>query len=426
MNARTPTFILVTILAVGHGLYACRTGPITSPDTLLHSSRADLLIAARFDYASYLAAAARITVTSDGGKTRQLTAFVHPGFNVAWITLVALFKCAFGTAWKEALVALNWVMSVMISTLVLVVVQRVTKSAAAVLFVAVCLALAYELFSWIPYVLNDVSFVALMLALLVVTINIRRSAGVALVISYVACAGLALIILFYRPTATPAVLTVCVALIFGRISRAHDPAARPVFARRFAAAAATLLILVVVAHAAVMQNPARWPMGIFRSWITNQLSVEARFGWVIHDRPMTYRAAPKSLSDHLLLTASRSWHFLMVAPPEFSTAHKLWNSLFFLPLYVFALVAVTHVLGRHSRLGADGWWTAWVFSVLVMSFLAFHSLQKIDFDWRYRLPVLPPLCILAGIGFAECWPRVISLFPYQRRGNAAPEPERRL
>jgi hypothetical protein len=37
----------------------------------------------------------------------------------------------------------------------------------------------------------------------------------------------------------------------------------------------------------------------------------------------------------------------------------------------------------------------------VLSYALFHALVQVDFDWRYRIPILPHLILLAAGGLAD-------------------------
>ena len=61
--------------------------------------------------------------------------------------------------------------------------------------------------------------------------------------------------------------------------------------------------------------------------------------------------------------------------------HNGVNLVWFVPLYVFGAVALA--AWRDRRLKA-------LIVVYVLPFSAFHAVQQIDFDFRDRMPVLPP------------------------------------
>jgi hypothetical protein len=37
----------------------------------------------------------------------------------------------------------------------------------------------------------------------------------------------------------------------------------------------------------------------------------------------------------------------------------------------------------------------------LLSYAIFHALVQVDFDWRYRIPILPHLILLAAGGLAD-------------------------
>jgi hypothetical protein len=98
------------------------------------------------------------------------------------------------------------------------------------------------------------------------------------------------------------------------------------------------------------------------------------------------------------------WKWLYYFAPwagDYSAVHKAVNLLFFAPLYLFAAVALATWRDRRSKA---------LLVFFVLAFSGFHAVQQIDFDFRYRLPVLPALIMMAAAGWARA---------RNRRGRAA-------
>ena len=95
-----------------------------------------------------------------------------------------------------------------------------------------------------------------------------------------------------------------------------------------------------------------------------------------------------TLVDIAAITADRFVHFFAVSAAGFSRAHRLANIAFYLPLYLLALIGLVTAVRR----GDD---VVILAAIIVLVVAFWHSLVIIDYDWRYRLPVLPYLIFIA-------------------------------
>lgn len=83
------------------------------------------------------------------------------------------------------------------------------------------------------------------------------------------------------------------------------------------------------------------------------------------------------------------WAFII---GRHSLIHKVINILIFIPLYLFALSGTIESFKNESKSKVK-------FLLLIVVFYnVFHALTEVDFDWRYRVPILPVLIILASYG----------------------------
>ncbi|HEX8579892.1 MAG TPA: hypothetical protein VF655_09905, partial [Allosphingosinicella sp.] len=124
-------------------------------------------------------------------------------------------------------------------------------------------------------------------------------------------------------------------------------------------------------------------------------------GLVVWQRPETYLAPPHGLAGYLAIMAARFGWFFAPGAAGYSGAHWIIQIAFFAPAYglaswfVFTLLAGRSTLERSSRdvgLAALG---------AILLYAMFHALMHVDYDWRYRIPVLPHLILLAACGFSD-------------------------
>ena len=91
--------------------------------------------------------------------------------------------------------------------------------------------------------------------------------------------------------------------------------------------------------------------------------------------------------DYAAITADRFVHFFAFLSASFSARHNVTGAAFYGALYLLAIVAV---IAATRRDGAAA--EVVILSAMIVLAVAFwHSLVVIDFDWRYRLPILPHL-----------------------------------
>jgi hypothetical protein len=352
--------------ALLYGAYILKGGVQVSSDSGTYSGWADALVAARFDYPAYLA-------------TQHFV--VPPVLYIVWITMVAVCKVVLHDSWPAGIVFLNWLTLTALVYAMVNTTSRVTASVASGLAAVVFFAASLDVLLFLPFALSDVIFLGLSGAILLLGLSIaadpREPRGRVL-------AGTVLLLIggFFRPTAPPLAVFWGGALLL---------AARPRLDARRAWMGIGLLTLLAAAavagHAAVLQAPARWSGGE-SGWI-RQLSAEAYKGIVVFGRPETYVAPPQTLGDFIALTGRKVAYYFAPWMSGYSRVHTVAGALFFLGTYALSIVAVL----RSHR------WRVCVLLVLyVAAFALFHGVQQIDFDHRYRLPIIPALAVFAAVG----------------------------
>jgi hypothetical protein len=356
--------ILVAAIAALHAWWILHYGILWGADIDRLSAWADSLVAHRFNVAAYL----------------RDTPFVAPPIlYLGFVTVVAVAKVLAGSHWPALVVALNWIAVIAIASLVLTTVWHLTSSLVG-LFAAGALLANFELLQFVSFPMTDVLFAGLGTVAIVMALRVadRPSAGV---IAGGTAALLAACV--FRPAAAPLIVVWIVALAWPRVGKWIVPAT------------AALIVIGMLLFAAVMQEPARWPFEALRVWM-DYLKRNYAAGMIVVGRPETWVAPPSRYVDYLAMIGLRWAYFFAIVMRGYSRLHNLINVLYFVPAYGLAIAAI--VLRRTTA-------TLLLFlAILVTS--AFHGIQEVDFDHRYRLPILPPLIMLAGLGAAEVARRV--------------------
>lgn len=371
----SPLRVFIAVAAC-HGALVLLSGVTLGGDSHSYDRWSSRLIESGFDYAS---------VAAEASAASNFPAVLYAVF----VSLVALLKLAFGANWPTALVCLNVAADAGLAVLLVRLTLRATDSIAAGWTALILYLICFDSAHWVCFTLSDTSFGFLAFTIFALVAgrilgDKTRWGGIILL----AIAGV-----FYRPTGIVLLPDLAWAAWLSRLKR---PLARM---RWLAAGGAAGIGGGALLFAAIVQDPRRWPFGTL-STAFGYVARDYRRGEVVSARFETYHQAPSSLGDYLLISLDRFAHFFAPGAADFSLAHWLLQLLFFIPAYGLAawfLIAVargrTGLEERQRRvfLAAAG---------AVLAYALFHGLVQVDFDWRYRLPILPHLILLAAGGVA--------------------------
>ena len=370
-----PWWAAVLLIGACHGLYMLAAGVRMSPDSVAFAYWSARLVESGFDYRQVIAEAS-------GGFPAILYALFG--------TVLALLRLAFGGGWATALIALNFAAHVALGLLVMRVAERATRSGLAAWGALLLYLGCFDLLMWVPFVLSDATFV--LLAFAIFTLAAARilgdSKGWAAVLAP-AAAGV-----FYRPTGMVLLPDLAWAIYLSK-ARGESLRRGPLLA-----ALAFLVAAGALAFAWFVQAPERWPLDALSGAFRN-VGAEYALGEVVSGRPETYHSPPAVLADYLLISADRFVHFFAIGTADFSAAHWLVELAFFLPCHALALwLAVALWRGRTRFAGPERKVFLAAFGA-ILSYALFHALVQVDYDWRYRIPILPHLILLAAGGLAD-------------------------
>ena len=373
-SLRTPSpAAAFAIAALVHGAFVAMSGVLYAPDTASYAQAADRLVATGFDYPALV------------GSVRST---YPPVMYVLFATLVALLKLVFGAFWDVALAVVNVLAAAGTAAMLVALVRRASGSAAAAWGALGLFLVCHSVVVWTPYLLSDTTF--LFVAFLVFALAADRMLHAGR--SWVPVFALAVFAAFYRPTGV--VLIPAAAWAF-YLARSRPGAGR----RTVTAALAGAAVAGTFVFAWILQQPSRWPVHAL-SGTLRETARTYSIGEVVSARLPTYHAPPSSVAEYAAIAGDRFLQFFAVAASDFSLAHKLVNAVFFVPAYglaIWLLVAMLRGRDGLSQAQRDVFLAAAGF---VLATAAFHGLLQVDFDWRYRLPVLPHLMLLAAGGIA--------------------------
>jgi hypothetical protein len=340
------------------------------------------------DSAGYSQAADRLIAYGYGPAIAATDTTYPVSLYLLFATLVAGLKLVLGRFWELGLVGINIGAAALVAALLVRLVWRSTGSCVAT-WAALGLYLAcFDILRWTPFLLSDSSFLLLAFAVFALAADrILTRKG-----SWLPVFALAAAACFYRPTGV--VLFPCAAWALF-LARSRPGATRKAAAAMLAVTAAAGAFL----FAWVVQQPSRWPLPTLARTVEDTAHAYAA-GEVVSARPETWHAPPVSLADNVRIAGDRFVHFFAVRAEDFSLAHAAVNAIFYLPAYAMALWFAAQLARGRDELEQSQRDVFLAAGAFVLATAAFHGLLQVDYDWRYRLPVLPHIILLAAGGVA--------------------------
>lgn len=306
------------------------------------------------------------------------------------ITLAALCQTLVGPGWGGLLVGLN-VAGVSFLAVALAWCSRTLGGdwRAGAGTVALLWA-GFDLWQWVRYPISDTTFLALEGLLLTGLVGLVMGCWGRPRVAIVALGLGGLVATFYRPTGF--LLWAPTLVAFARVWAGDS---RPRL-RRWLVAAAGLAVALIGLNAHLMGRVSE--TGTSNHGLQHQAQHYA-MGEVVWDRKDTWHGCPQNDGDRIRITLDRWRWFFSPVHASFSLGHNLGNLLFFLPLYGLAVAAGVRM--RSADLSPGECWGRLMLVSTVFAVSLWHALIQVDYDWRYRLPALPPLLILAGCGLSD-------------------------
>lgn len=291
----------------------------------------------------------------------------YPLYYVAYPTLLALVK--------NNIILAVWIQIILqafASVLIYRIASRLHSTTAGVisgLLYAVC----FELFQWNTYILTDSVFLFLIVTALY--LYTKKSSYIFL--------GILCVMALLRPTTAPFLIATMVAATW------HYKKAYKITGYL------TLLFIITLSVTYILSQSAGTRLGIsgyiyyFASLFERGVLVRDRTSLLLHVvwGPLFSVVNIYTFIKILFLRILLFW-----APsiPDFSFAHTTLNILTLIPIYILGIFGISKY-GKQHILGI----------AVIIIFWIFQSFTELDYDWRYRIPVLPALIIFAGMGTAD-------------------------
>ncbi|MBF0363753.1 MAG: hypothetical protein HQK49_22225 [Oligoflexia bacterium] len=360
--------------------YVSYYGVAIGLDSVGYSNWADQLIAYHFNIKRFL---------------EEVHFHVPIYLYLGFITLVAVLKLLFGAGWTYALVALNCLCIALVAIMLSYLVYRLTRDKHSV-GVAVFLFLGnLDILLWTKYVLSDSSYLCLnfLCYFLIVLLSFKHSFKI-LFLSLLLLFCVLVANILYRPTG----LAMIAIVLGGLILNNRRVSSHRLFWKIFLITLFGIVILAIIIHTFVLTNYSSWPFDFGKEYWNNLVLKDYLKGVVVYDRPYTFHQSPQTYVDFMFITLDKIFHFFFFITKDYSFIHNTINALIFGPTYflfgagIFMIVMKKQVDNSTQRFAVS-------LALLVITiFTIYHSLTQIDFDWRYRISILPYIIVVSSFG----------------------------
>ena len=110
---------------------------------------------------------------------------------------------------------------------------------------------------------------------------------------------------------------------------------------------------------------------------------------IIHDRPDTWVDIPNNFFDVMIIYFLRFVYFFNPYASTFSILHIVLNV--FQTILILSSIIIWSLFKTHIKIHDKIFFFILILSLFIT---AFHSFILIDYDWRYRFPIILPLLML--------------------------------
>ena len=361
-----------------------RQSLVFSPDSGTYIAWADQLIALNFDVLAYV---------------KQVDFVVPPYFYLLQVLIVALLKKTLGADWALCFHGFNLCCVVVVLMAYWRSALRLAISPWAIAVGFLAFSVSVDLLIWPHYMLSDTMYMALAMLAVYAAIGVIHSAGLAQGSSTGEVSHrvkVVLLLLFWcllltisRPSSPPLMFALALSPCLPWLSA-------------YLRTPGTLFVAIVLGglFLALGYAALAWdalhadPQALSSAWrlITEHL----REGGIIHHRPETYQTTPQSMMDVLAIYLRRLLWFFSPYAQGFSLTHVLIKSaqagLIFVGL-LCCLMSYSQCASMHKA-------SILLLIMVVLGPAFYHSAVLIDYDWRYRAPVIAPLILLATLGIS--------------------------
>jgi hypothetical protein len=351
-------------------------GNVQSPDTQSFVNWADLLINHQFNFFSFF---------SDSHSVNSGDAVSKSFFYIIPVTIIAVLKALFNDHWVSAFQASNLV--ALFFTLFfytqIALHFKIRKWLVSASLLTLLISIDYLL--WPRYILTDTLFTSLvMFSIYSVTTRTHNYFR-----SHVLIIAAAFLLLFTRPSALP-IATVILFFSFLPSLSQTILTTNMLFIRLISLISVSTILFSLIIMASTSGVIESDYIDFSRTWVEQ--------GLVIHDRPDIAIRYEETYLGIAKLFLYRMVGFFTPFANSYSLIHNALNGILFLGCYI-TILGMSSYSFRDFEKNTKRAMAIALLSTLIISVAIFQSATVIDYDWRYRYPVIAPLILLAALIF---------------------------
>ncbi len=361
------TFLFVYIILASVALYQ---GSVQSPDTGRYIRLADLLISHQFNYYRFYT---------------DIELFSPPFFYSLPVTLFAVLKLAMNDQWIVGYQTVNLVALFFALFLYIKIACHLEIRKWLIAFSLLVFLTSIDFLLWTRYILTDTVFVLLvMCAIFAVTTRTNKHSS-----SRILIAAILLLLLVARPSSIPYIVVLLFFAFMPSLSQKML-----VNKTLFVRLGICILLSSVFYSIVIMANAS----GFIESDTIDYWSKWVEKGVVIDSRPETYIIYEATYLGTAKLHLYRMVGFFTPFAKDHSVFHNTLNGLLLLGCYVVILAMFRYSFSEFEQNNTRANAIA-LLSTLIIFVAIFTSTILIDYDWRYRYPVIAPLILLTTLIF---------------------------
>ena len=355
--------VLICFTAIAY--YNLNIGFIMSPDSFKYSQSGDILIKLNFNLFDYYS----LKTISDYNPSYIYTVPV---------ILISFSKFFFGNEWQFGFMVIN-LFSTFFSLIFFSKILLLLKIRPLIISLAIpILVLSVDLLTWPRYILTDSIFSFLVMF----TIYFMTKCIIRNKFYYFPLIFTIFLLFLTRPTSLPFIFAIIFFIAVSKIQFSYSP--KLILLTIF-----LLFILTPFVFAVLYQFMNDYLINNPQVFFYTEM---VKTGVIIHHRPDTAINSPSTFFDIVYLYYTRILFFFNPYAKSFSDIHIILNSI--QTFYIFLSIVVWSFLSINFKL-----FNKIVFLILLISFFvsSFHAFTLIDYDWRYRFPIIMPLLIIFPI-----------------------------
>ena len=359
-------YLSIIIVFIIISYYHLNSGIHTASDTVRFSRWADDLIKFNFNIFEFY--------FSEAVNPERIAPF----FFTLPVFLISLCKISFGNEWQIGFLLLNLIFLFLSLVFFLKNLLLMRIRSFLILLSLPLILISVDILTWPRYILSDMNFAFIvMISIYYITKGIIKNKFDHLIIFLIL-----FLMLITRPSSIPTISAIIFFIIFSKYAILAKPR-----------------VIIIFLSTLVFSTPLLFASFYYLielkfneishlKWLTSMVKV----GMIIHDRPETWVKIPNNFIDVMYIYFLRLINFFNPYAETFSIFHIFLN--YIQTFFILLSISIWLFFGKNIISGHK------IFLLIILlSFFtaAFHSFTLIDYDWRYRFPIILPLIMLFPI-----------------------------